>query len=192
MYLFEPEWDRIFITTLFTFYFDITVKCINDFKRLVKPNGLIMVGGVLATLQPDEIEDATGIKPHRGLLNRPGMLDDNDVVIDNLPLDYTILEEIDYKYEMSNAYYGSLTKGCIRKCPFCAVPKLEPVYEEFIPIKDRIERVREICGDQRDLLLMDNNVMASKRFDDIIEDIIASGFGAGAYLEIKKLIINIL
>ncbi len=180
MYLLDPEWDRIFITTLFTFYFDITVKCINDFKRLVKPNGLIMVGGVLATLQPDEIEDATGIKPHKGLLNRPGMLDDNDMVIDNLPLDYTILEEIDYKYEMSNAYYGSLTKGCIRKCPFCAVPKLEPVYEEFISIKDRIERVRETCGEQRDLLLMDNNVMASKRFDDISEDIIDSGFGAGA------------
>lgn len=100
------------------------------------------------------------------------------MVIDNLPLDYTILEEIDYKYEMSNAYYGSLTKGCIRKCSFCAVPKLEPVYEEFIPIKDRIERVRETCGEQRDLLLMDNNVMASKRFDDIIEDIIDSGFGA--------------
>ena len=192
LYLNEPEWDRVFITTLFTFYFDITVKCINDFKQLVKPNGLIMVGGVLATLQPKELEEATGIKPHTGLLNKPGDLDDNDIIIDSIPLDYTILEEIDYKYEMSNAYYGSLTKGCIRHCQFCAVPKLEPIYEEHIPLKERVDAVRELCGDQRDLLLMDNNVMASKKFDEVIEDIIASGFGAGAtYVEPDMLAISI-
>ena len=191
-YLLEPEWDRVFITTLFTFYFDITVKCINDFKRLVKPNGLVMVGGVLATLQPDELEEATGIKPHTGLLNHPGDLDDNDIIIDSLPLDYTILEEIDYKYEMSNAFYGSLTKGCIRHCPFCAVPKLEPIYEEHIPLKERIEAVRKLCGDQRDLLLMDNNVMASKKFDEIIDDIVESGFGAGStYIEPNMLEISV-
>lgn len=192
LYLAEPEWDRVMITTLFTFYFDATVKCINDFKRLVKPHGLVMVGGVLATLQPKELEAATGIKPHTGLLNKPGDLDDNDIIIDSLPLDYTILEEIDYKYEMSNAYYGSLTKGCIRHCPFCAVPKLEPVYEEHIPLKERIDAVRELCGDQRDLLLMDNNVMASEKFDEIIEDIIDSGFGAGAtYVEPNMLEISV-
>ena len=181
LYLMEPEWDRVMIATLFTFYFDITVECINDFKKLVRPDGMVMVGGVLATLQPDELEKATGVKPHCGLLNKPGDLDaDNDMIIDSLPLDYTILEEIDYKYEMSNAFYGSLTKGCIRHCAFCAVPKLEPIYEEHIPLKERIEAVRNLCGDQRDLLLMDNNVMASGKFDEIIEDIIESGFGAGA------------
>lgn len=192
LYLLEPEWDRVFITTLFTFYFDITVKCINDFKKLVKPHGLVMVGGVLATLQPDELEEATGIRPHTGLLNHPRDLDDNDIIIDSLPLDYTILEEIDYKYEMSNAFYGSLTKGCIRHCPFCAVPKLEPVYEEHIPLKERIQAVRKLCGDQRDLLLMDNNVMASKKFDEIIDDIVESGFGAGStYIEPNMLEISI-
>lgn len=191
-YLKEPEWDRIFITTLFTFYFDITVKCINDFKYLVKPNGLLMVGGVLATLQPVELEAATGVKPFIGLLNHRGDLDDNDMIVDNMPLDYTILEEIDFKYAMSNAFYGSLTKGCIRACPFCAVPKLEPTYEQYIPLKERVDAVRKLCGDQRDLLLMDNNVMASERFDDIIEDIIASGFGAGAmYVEPDLLSISI-
>lgn len=192
LYLNEPEWDRIFITTLFTFYFDITVKCINDFKQLVKPNGLVMVGGVLATLQPQEIEEATGIKPYTGLLNHPGDLDDNDIIIDSIALDYTILEEIDYKYEMSNAYYGSTTKGCIRHCSFCAVPKLEPIYEEHIPLKERLDRVRTVCGEQRDLLLMDNNVMASSKFDEVIDDIIESGFGAGAmYTEPDMLALSV-
>ncbi|MCL2290315.1 MAG: hypothetical protein FWC34_06390 [Bacteroidetes bacterium] len=51
-----------------------------------KPVGL-MVGGVLATLQAEEIEKITGIKPHKGILNIPGQLDKgDDKIIDNLPL----------------------------------------------------------------------------------------------------------
>lgn len=189
----EREWDRIMVTTLFTFYFDITVKTINDLKLLLKPNGDFNVGGVLATLQPDEIEKATGIKPHVGLLNKPGDLDEGDEqIIDKLPLDYTILEEISYKYEMSQAYYAYVTRGCIRKCSFCAVKTLEPIYEDYIPLKERIDAVDNYYGAQRDLLLMDNNVMASKSFDKIIEDIIDCGFGAGAtYVEPDMLAISI-
>lgn len=176
----EKEWDKIFVTTLFTFYFDKTVKAINDVKVLLKAGGEIMVGGVLATLQPKELEAATGITPFKGILNKPGQFDEgNTDIIDTLPLDYSILEEIDFKYDMSNAYYGSLTKGCVRHCPFCAVPTLEPVYTQFMPMSDRVERVNRLYGAQRDMLLMDNNVLASERFDDIIEDIIASGFGKG-------------
>lgn len=175
------EWDRIMVTTLFTFYFDITVKTINDLKVLLKPGGDFNIGGVLATLQPKEIEEATGIKPSPGLLNKAGDLDEGDEqIIDELPLDYTILDEISYKYEMSNAYYAYLTRGCIRKCAFCAVRILEPKYEEYIPLKERIDTVNNYYGAQRDLLLMDNNVMASKSFDRIIEEIIQCGFGAGA------------
>ena len=179
----EREWDRILVTTLFTFYFDITVKTINELKELLKPGGDFQVGGVLATLQPNEIEAATGIKPHVGLLNKPGDLDAGDEqIIDTLPLDYSILDEISYKYEMSNAYYAYVTRGCIRKCPFCAVKILEPEYQDYIPLKERIEEVDRLYGKQRDLLLMDNNVMASKCFDKIIEEIIDCGFGAGATL----------
>lgn len=189
----EREWDRIMVTTLFTFYFDITVKTINDLKVLLKPGGDFNVGGVLATLQPAEIEEATGIKPHVGLLNKPGDLDSDDKqIIDELPLDYTILDEISYKYEMSNAYYAYLTRGCIRHCPFCAVRTLEPVYEDYIPLKERLDAVSEYYGAQRDLLLMDNNVMASKSFDKIIDEIVECGFGKGAtYTEPDILAISI-
>lgn len=189
----EREWDRIMVTTLFTFYFDITVKTINELKVLLKQGGDFNVGGVLATLQPKEIEEATGIKPHVGLLNKPGDLDPGDEqIIDELPLDYTILDEISYKYEMSNAYYSYLTRGCIRNCPFCAVRTLEPTYEDYISLKERIDAVNEHYGSQRDLLLMDNNVMASKSFDAIIDEIVDCGFGAGAtYIEPDVLAISV-
>ena len=181
---FKPEfrkYDRVGVTTLFTFYWDITIDTINFVKRLCKTPGGVMVGGVMATILSDRVEAATGIKPHRGTLDIPGQLDpDNDMVIDTLPLDYSILEEIDYQYPASNAYYAYMTRGCVNKCRFCAVPKLEPMYKEFLPVSEQVRTAEARYGAKRDLLLLDNNVLASCRFNDIIEDIKKAGFSAGS------------
>ena len=140
-----------------------------------------MVGGVLASIQPLEVEKATGIKPHVGVLSTPGEIDiDDNQIIDELPLDYSILDEIDYEYPMSNAYYGYTSRGCIRKCPFCAVSTLEPTFVPYIPLTERINGIIERYGEQRDLLLMDNNILASPNFEQIIHEIIACGFGRGS------------
>ena len=177
----HPEWDRVCVTTLFTFYWDITVETILFAKQLVKNPKDLNVGGVLASIQPDKLYEATGVKPSVGVLNKPGVFDKGDTqIIDELPLDYSILDEIDYKYPMSNAFYGYMSRGCIRHCPFCAVPTLEPVYTPYISLTDRINGIRERYGDQKDLLLMDNNVLASERFEDIINEIKACGFERGA------------
>jgi hypothetical protein len=177
----EPEWDRVCVTTLFTFYWDITVETIKFAKQLVKNPKDLNVGGVLASIQPDKLYEATGVKPSVGVLNRPGVFDKEDTqIIDELPLDYSILDEIDYKYPMSNAFYGYMSRGCIRHCAFCAVPTLEPVYTPYISLTDRINGIRERYGDQKDLLLMDNNVLASERFKDIINEIKSCGFERGA------------
>lgn len=133
----------------------------------------------MASILADRVEAATGIKPHVGTLDTPGELDpDNDMIIDTLPLDYSILEEIDYQYPASNAYFAYMTRGCVNKCPFCAVPKLEPIYKEFLPVSEQVKIAEEQYGAKRDLLLMDNNVLASCRFNDIIEDIKAAGFSS--------------
>ena len=177
----EPEWDRIGVTTLFTFYWDITIETINFAKKLVKNPKDLMVGGVLASIQPNEIYKATGIKPHVGILNIPGQLDKGDTqIIDELELDYSILDEIDYEYPMANAYYRYTTKGCIRNCAFCAVKTLEPEFKAYIPLKETIDRINLLYGEQRDLLLMDNNVLASCEFEKIIDEIKSSGFAKGA------------
>ena len=181
---FKPEfrkYDRVGVTTLFTFYWDITIDTINFVKQLCKTPGGVMVGGVMATILSDRVEAATGIKPHRGTLDIPGQLDpDSDMVIDTLPLDYSILEEIDYQYPASNAYYAYMTRGCVNKCKFCAVPKLEPMYKEFLPVSEQVRTAEARYGAKRDLLLLDNNVLASCCFNDIIEDIKKAGFSAGS------------
>ena len=185
---FKPEfrkYDRVGITTLFTFYWDITIDTINFAKQLCKNPQEVMVGGVMASILADRVEAATGIRPHVGTLDTPGELDaGNDMIIDTLPLDYSILEEIDYQYPASNAYYAYMTRGCVNKCKFCAVPKLEPVYKQFLPVSDQVRTAEARYGAKRDLLLLDNNVLASCRFNDIIDDIKKAGFSNDAtYIE---------
>lgn len=184
----EPEWDRVGVTTLFTFYWDITIETIEFAKKLVKNQSNLMVGGVLASIQPDEISKETGLPIHKhgkaggihiGIL-RPGDLDKGDTQkIDELELDYSILDEIEYQYPMANSYYRYTTRGCVNKCPFCAVPTLEPDYIPYIPLKARIDRINSLYGEQKDLLLMDNNVLASEHYSRIIQEIIDCGFAKG-------------
>ncbi len=101
-------------------------------------------------------------------------------IIDEMALDYSILDEIDYQYPESNGYYGYMTRGCKRKCAFCAVPTIEPKYKSYISLLDNIKYINENFGEQRNLLLLDNNVLASSEFPRIIEEIKEAGFYKGA------------
>ena len=180
-YFTNPKFDKVGITTLFTFGWKITIETINFAKQLCKNINDVMVGGIMSSMLPDEVYKVTGIHPHVGLLNQPGDIDEGDpTIIDELPLDYSILEEIDYKYPANNAYFAYMTRGCINKCKFCAVPKLEPVYCDFISLKKRMDVTDERFGKQKDLLLLDNNVLASKSYNRIIDEIKECGFQKGA------------
>lgn len=176
-----PQFDVVGVTTLFTFYWRETIDTINYAKKFCSETGRMIVGGIAASILHEQVLQETGIDPICGLLNKPGMLDtDSDDIIDELPLDYSILEEIDYQYPASNAYLAYITRGCPRKCAFCAVPRLEPEYKDYVGLKEQIRQATERFGPQKDLLLMDNNVFASKRFDKIIDEIRECGFERGA------------
>lgn len=176
-----PKFDIIGITTLFTFYWKETIETINYAKKLCSEAGRILVGGIAASILRDEIFKETGIEPFCGLLDKKGVLDaDSEDIIDELPLDYSILEEIDYRYPSGNSYLAYMTRGCPRKCPFCAVPRLEPEYRDYIGLKNQIEWATKRFGPKKSLLLMDNNVLASKDFSRIIDEIKECGFERGA------------
>ncbi|GAB6391161.1 MAG: hypothetical protein MdMp014T_0534 [Treponematales bacterium] len=176
-----PKFDVVCVATLFTFYWQVTIDTIEFAKSLCKADGSIFVGGIAASIVSEHIENKTGIKPIIGLLDKPGMLEKGDkIIIDELPLDYSILDEIDYKYPASNAYFAYTTRGCIRKCSFCAVPRIEPTYKDFIALKKQIDSTECKFGKKKDLLLMDNNVLASKRFDAIVDEIKSAGFAKDA------------
>ena len=176
-----PKFNVVIVTTLFTFYWRETIETINYAKKFCSDDGRTIVGGIAATILHEQVLKETGINPVCGLLDKCGMLDaDNDDIIDELPLDYSILEEIDYTYPANNAYLSYMTRGCPRKCPFCSVPQLEPDYKDYIGLKAQIEKAKDRFGHMKDLLLMDNNVFASKYFDKIINEIKDCGFERGA------------
>jgi len=171
------KWDRICVSTLFTFYYKKTIETIEYCKTLLRTNGQLLVGGVMASVIPEEIKKSTGIEPIIGLLDKPGMLDKDDtLIIDELIPDYSILDEIDYNYPENNGYYGYMTRGCIRNCSFCAVPTIEPEFKNYVSLSNKISIIDSLYGERRNLLLLDNNVLASKKFPDIIKDIQSAGF----------------
>jgi hypothetical protein len=181
-----PKFDIIAITTLFTFYWKETVDAINAAKKFVKEDGRIIVGGIASTILHREFELATGIKPYRNsrggaLLDMPGQIDDDSsVVIDELPLDYSLLDETDYVYPSSNAFFAYMTRGCVNHCSFCAVPRLEPGKPcQYRSIKEQMDQTIKQFGIRKDLLLLDNNVFASRAFHEIIDEIKALGFVKG-------------
>ena len=77
---------------------------------------------------------------------------------------------------MTNASIGYMTKGCPNRCPYCAVPRLEPEFVPFIPLEKQID------PNKKDLILLDNNVLASPEFPRIVEEIKKYGFHKGAML----------
>ena len=177
----NPRFDIVGITTLFTFEWAITIETINFVKQLCKNPHNVFVGGIASSIIPEEITKETGVSPVVGILDRPGMLDaDSSVIVDALPLDYSILDEIDYKYPTTDAYFAYMTRGCPNKCKFCAVPRLEPNYRNFIQLRQQLESAQTRFGEQKNLMLMDNNVLASNCYEQIIDEIIACGFGKGA------------
>jgi hypothetical protein len=178
-----PKFDRVCVTTLFTFYWNEIIETIEFAKKICKNVKGVHVGGIAASLVPEHIEKETGIKPYIGLLSKPNTYDKDKkgaVIIDELPLDYSILDEIDYRFPTENAYFSYMTRGCVNRCAFCSVPVLEPCFCNYIGIKTKIQKIEECFGAKRDLLLMDNNVFASDCFNKIIDEISDCGFYKGA------------
>ena len=180
----DKKWDRVYVTTLFTFEWERTKKAIEYALTVVKDPTQVYTGGILATLMPDLIaKNFPTVKNNPGLLNHKGTLGlEHEECIDTMTLDYGILDDIQdqYIYPAHDAYFTYMTRGCGMRCQFCAVQTLEPEYIPYISITESIRKIDEQFGPKKDLLLMDNNVLRSPHFDEIIDEIKALGFAKGA------------
>lgn len=85
--------------------------------------------------------------------------------IDRLQPDYSIYPNVNDK-----TAYGFLTRGCPNKCPWCIVPIKEGKQKPYMDVE-------EIAIDGRkNLILMDNNILASDYGLEQIEKIIKNGY----------------
>lgn len=180
----DKKWDRVYVTTLFTFEWENTKKALEYAVSVVKEDGQVYTGGILATLMPELIaEHFPTVINNTGLLNKKGTLGlAGEECIDTMTPDYGILDDIkdEYVYPAHDAYFTYMTRGCGMKCQFCAVQTLEPTYIPYFSITESIKKIDDKFGPKKDLLLMDNNVLRSPQFDQIIDEIKALGFAKGA------------
>lgn len=179
------SWDRIYITTLFTFEWKRSVETIRFYAR-AEGSPRVVVGGIMASLHTEQLREAVRAEVVPGLLEDAGVLGYAGAgSIDDLVPDYSILEDIEYEYPVADAYFVHATRGCVRRCGFCAVPVIEPKYQSYLPIRDQVQAIEERHGPMKDLILMDNNTLASPHFARIVDDIESLGYGRGARLGSK-------
>lgn len=194
-------WDRIYITTLFSFEWARTARSIDFALEVAKGQAeRIFVGGIAASLMHDQYINESrwrGIRFIKGLLGAAPATslqldpfdeelyseDMNGEPIEDLIPDYSILDQIEYAYPVSDAYFSYTSRGCVRKCKFCGVPALEGMQRDTESLTAIVEGVSRLYGEKKDLVLMDNNVVASANFKDIIAEIIDLGFERGATLK---------
>ena len=194
----SESWDRIYITSLFSFEWKKTADAINF--ALLAANGhsdRIFVGGIAVSLMNEayKAEPAwRGIRFIQGLLDKAPTVslqldefaeevysDDFDgTPIEFLTPDYSILDHIDYEYSVLDAYFTYASRGCVRSCKFCGVPKLEGKQRDTDSIGRVVKDIERLYGVKKDLILMDNNVVASGKFKEIIAEIRDLGFQKGA------------
>lgn len=193
-------WDRVYVTTLFTFEWKRTASAI-DFaiQAAGGQKERVFVGGIAVSLMYDafvEVQRWVGVRFIQGLLDGPpaaslrlsaidyefGADDLTGTPIEELVPDYDILEHVEYQYPVRDAYFGYASRGCVRKCSFCGVPKLEGAQREMPPLTNLVKGVSGRHGEKKDLVLMDNNITASARYQEVIAEIRDLGFTPGAKL----------
>lgn len=196
--LLEAPWDRVYVTTLFSFEWKRTAEAIDRAIQIaaMQPER-VFVGGIAASLMHDDYQNEpkwAGVRFIKGLLvGSPAealklSAEDCDFGADDLsgrPIeertpDYEILSDISYTYPVRDAYFGYASRGCVRKCAFCGVPKLEGPQREMPPLTELVNGVDAAHGVKKDMVLMDNNITASARYKEVIAELRDLGFESGA------------
>jgi len=172
----EMHWHRIYISSLFTWELPRTVKTINYYQSSVSSSKDIYVGGIGATLLPDYIRQNAPCTVIEGPLDKPSMLGRQKTLISECVPDYDLLTSVSYDYKPTDAYFTRVTTGCVRKCAFCAVPRLEPTFGYCSPLTKQVSAVNHKYGEKQHLVILDNNILAIDKFRHVVEEIQSLGF----------------
>lgn len=185
--LIDSRWDKVYVSSLFTWELPATVDALKFYSSCVKNANDLVVGGVGATLMPELIKSQVKCRVVRGPLNRANMIARGVPAIDTIVPDYSLIAGSKYDYQPSNSFFARTTQGCIRKCSFCAVCKIEPRFYHIRGWWKRIDEAVDRYGERRNLVLLDNNVLAARsHLPQIIGKVASLGFQRGAKLNNKR------
>lgn len=151
--MFNP--DRIEITSLFTYAWKPVHEVIKFYHNKF-PSARMRVGGIYASLMPHRLRSFFPfVDMHIGLFEEAD---------DYLPA-YDLLNEVE-KWEKWNITILFTSRGCIRNCSYCVVPKLEGKIRTVVK-----DLKRHIYPDHKRIILWDNNFFASPNWKKILHDL---------------------
>ena len=176
----NDHWDRVYISSLFTWELPRTLETVKYYTRSVERAKNVYVGGVAASLLPSYLRENSDCTVVEGLLDKSGQLDPLSKPVSFYPLDYGLMDSIDYPYQPKDAYFCKVTIGCVRKCTFCAVPRLEPTFGMSTSLASQVKQIETTAGEKQSLVFLDNNVLGIDGLEDIFAEIRDLGFATGS------------
>jgi len=157
IYNFNP--DKIEITSLFSYAWKPVHEAIEYYHNLF-PNAKIRIGGIYASLMPERIKSFYPfVDVHIGLFEEADKY---------LPA-YDILKDVN-KWKNWNSTILFTSRWCLRKCPFCMVPKIEGKIRTVI---GNIEE--QVFPDHKELILWDNNFFAAPEWKRVTLELKETG-----------------
>ena len=151
--------DSVEITSLFTYSWKPVHEAIDYYHHRFS-QAEIKVGGIYATLMPNHIRHYFPfIKIHQGLFPKA----------ENLLPAYDILNWVD-KWKGWDRSIVFTSRGCIRKCQFCVVPKVEG------GMRDQKPSILDLMHpSHKKVTIWDNNFLASPYAKSMLKELIDHG-----------------
>lgn len=144
--------DQIYVTSLFSYAWRPVHHAISYYRRQI-PAAQISLGGIYASLLPDHAATAGADEVHVGLHHEA--------------------EEMIPAWDLVPEWDASIlfaSRGCVRKCGFCSVPKLEGPPSAFK------STIRSQVYDQHSrIILWDNNILGNWNWNIIMDELLEIG-----------------
>jgi hypothetical protein len=146
----RPPWrpDMIYVTSLFTWAWKPVHDAVRHYKGLY-PDVPVLLGGIYASLLPDHAKQSGADLVHVGIFEPA----------ENFKPDYRLVPT--WK---SSVMFAS--RGCVRKCGFCSVPKLEGQLSHLKPsVKSLIRK------GHKKVIFFDNNILAAENWRELFDEL---------------------
>ena len=141
--------QEIYVTSLFTYAWQPVHQAVAYYKKTF-PQAKVVVGGIYATLMEEHTALSGADEIHRGLVEEAEEL---------LP-DYSLVPSWRQSIVFSH-------RGCVNRCPYCAVPIMEPTKGEI-----RVKSIRHLVAPgHKKVILWDNNLLGASNWRDLIAEL---------------------